>query len=210
MRSLKQAGVSHPAPSSRTNRRSRSPRSGRGCSTPATCWLPSPTARCAQPIRQPDQRTNVNGTVRPGDDQGSPAPRVVSAQRGGARQPGRRRLRPVRSARTPRDSSDNIFRISENGPLGRRFFSESRLQVRWTDSEIASADRAADDPRARRVHERRRAAVGRTARASTSRPRPIWTTSAARTRIAPASSSKADATGPTSSRTTSGPSRSPA
>ncbi|HYN10382.1 MAG TPA: carboxypeptidase regulatory-like domain-containing protein [Vicinamibacterales bacterium] len=37
------------------------------------------------------------------------------------------------------NSSDNIFRMSENGALGRRFFTESRLQVRWTNSESRSA-----------------------------------------------------------------------
>jgi hypothetical protein len=35
--------------------------------------------------------------------------------------------------------SDNQFRISENGPLGRRFFSESRLQLHWSDSSSHSA-----------------------------------------------------------------------
>ncbi len=40
------------------------------------------------------------------------------------------------------DSSTNMLRISENGPLGRRFFSESRLQVRWTDYESRSASEA--------------------------------------------------------------------
>ena len=36
-------------------------------------------------------------------------------------------------------STDNQFRMTENGPLGRRFFSESRLQVHWTDSASTSA-----------------------------------------------------------------------
>jgi hypothetical protein len=36
-------------------------------------------------------------------------------------------------------SSDNIFRMSENGALGRRFFTESRLQVRWTNAQSQSA-----------------------------------------------------------------------
>jgi hypothetical protein len=36
-------------------------------------------------------------------------------------------------------AADNVFRVSENGPLGRRFFNESRLQVRWTDSASRSA-----------------------------------------------------------------------
>ncbi len=31
------------------------------------------------------------------------------------------------------DTTDNQFRVTENGPLGRRFFSESRLQVHWAD-----------------------------------------------------------------------------
>ena len=37
------------------------------------------------------------------------------------------------------ESSANMLRFSENGPFGRRFFSESRLQIRWTDNESRSA-----------------------------------------------------------------------
>jgi hypothetical protein len=37
------------------------------------------------------------------------------------------------------DATDNLFRISENGPLGRRFFSESRVQVRWSDTGTSSS-----------------------------------------------------------------------
>jgi len=40
------------------------------------------------------------------------------------------------------DSSTNMLRISENGPIGRRLFWESRLQVRWTDYESRSASEA--------------------------------------------------------------------
>ena len=36
-------------------------------------------------------------------------------------------------------SSDNIVRVSENGAVGRRFFSESRLQIRWSENEATSA-----------------------------------------------------------------------
>jgi carboxypeptidase family protein len=36
------------------------------------------------------------------------------------------------------NTSDNFFRMSENGALGRRFFTESRLQVRWTGSDSRS------------------------------------------------------------------------
>ncbi len=39
-------------------------------------------------------------------------------------------------------SADNVFRVSENGPVGRRFFSESRLQLRWTDSVSRSTTEA--------------------------------------------------------------------
>ena len=35
--------------------------------------------------------------------------------------------------------ADNTLRLSENGPLGKRFFTESRLQVRWTDSRSTSS-----------------------------------------------------------------------
>ena len=40
-------------------------------------------------------------------------------------------------------STDNILRLSENGPVGRRLFSESRLQVRWSDISSRSAFEAA-------------------------------------------------------------------
>jgi hypothetical protein len=36
------------------------------------------------------------------------------------------------------ESRDRVLRISEDGPVGRRFFSESRLQVRWSASDATS------------------------------------------------------------------------
>jgi hypothetical protein len=36
------------------------------------------------------------------------------------------------------DSADNVFRASENGPLGRRFFTESRFQAHWFGNENRS------------------------------------------------------------------------
>ena len=36
-------------------------------------------------------------------------------------------------------SREHLLRISENGPVGRRFFWESRAQLRWTDNETQSA-----------------------------------------------------------------------
>jgi hypothetical protein len=38
-----------------------------------------------------------------------------------------------------RETTDRTLRISHNGPVGQRFFSESRLQVRWSESEATSA-----------------------------------------------------------------------
>ena len=37
------------------------------------------------------------------------------------------------------DASTNLLRLSENGPLGRRFFSESRLQLKWSKTDSQSA-----------------------------------------------------------------------
>ena len=34
--------------------------------------------------------------------------------------------------------ADNLFRLSENGPVGRRLFSESRLQIRWSEGRAQS------------------------------------------------------------------------
>lgn len=36
------------------------------------------------------------------------------------------------------DSSDGFFRVSENGPLGRRFFTESRFQAHWFGADSRS------------------------------------------------------------------------
>lgn len=36
------------------------------------------------------------------------------------------------------DMADNLLRVSENGPVGRRFFSETRFQMRWTGNENRS------------------------------------------------------------------------
>jgi hypothetical protein len=36
------------------------------------------------------------------------------------------------------ESAEHIVRLSENGPVGRRMFSESRVQIRWSDTESRS------------------------------------------------------------------------
>ncbi len=45
-----------------------------------------------------------------------------------------------------------MLRGLENGPIGRRFFSESRLQVRWIEQPARSDLRGPDDSSQRRVH----------------------------------------------------------
>ena len=77
--------------------------------------------------------------VRPGDHARSHrAPQLPALERDPT-QPGDRRLRSARARLRRRRAADNLFRVSENGPLGRRFFTESRLQVRWSGSENRSA-----------------------------------------------------------------------
>jgi Carboxypeptidase regulatory-like domain len=39
-------------------------------------------------------------------------------------------------------AATDMVRLSENGPLGRRFFTESRLQVRWSDTSFQSNEEA--------------------------------------------------------------------
>jgi hypothetical protein len=39
-------------------------------------------------------------------------------------------------------AATNMARLSENGPLGRRFFTESRLQVRWSDTSFRPNEEA--------------------------------------------------------------------
>jgi hypothetical protein len=96
-----------------------------------------PDATVAAPIQRPVDRMNVNGRF----DQALNKDHMlrVSFQRnavdlgnlgvGSYDLPGR--------AYATRNA-DNIFRMSENGALGRRFFTESRLQVRWTEAESRS------------------------------------------------------------------------
>jgi carboxypeptidase family protein len=96
-----------------------------------------PQSTVAAPIQRPVDRTNVNGRF----DQALNKDHMlrVSFQRNAAELgnlgvgsydlPGR-----AYSTR----NADNIFRLSENGALGRRFFTDSRLQVRWADAESRS------------------------------------------------------------------------
>ena len=112
--------------------------------------------------------------------------------------------RTIFGARRTTTVNDNIWRMTENGPLGRRF-SESRLQLHWLDNA------------SRRSSKRRQFACstltsGGAQRAGGRRSldfgRDDPTTSAARTRCERESSSKAGTIGPTTRATISGRSHS--
>jgi hypothetical protein len=97
-----------------------------------------PDGTVAAPIRRPTDRTNVYARF----DQGITKDHMArfSFTRTGSTSNnlgvGAYDL-PERAYGTT--STDNQFRMTENGPLGRRFFSESRLQVHWADSASSSA-----------------------------------------------------------------------
>jgi carboxypeptidase family protein len=105
-------------------------------STNLLAALPGQTV--AAPIRRPTDRTNVYARF----DQGITKDHLarVTFQRaasqtdnlgvGGYDLPGRA---------YSTTSTDNQLRFTENGPLGRRFFSESRLQLHWTGASSTSS-----------------------------------------------------------------------
>ena len=91
----------------------------------------------AEPLRQPQDRWNVSARVdhvirkdhaiRLSYDRSDAEQRNLGV--GGYDLPSRRYTS---------NSVSNQVRFSENGPIGRRFFTESRLQVRWSDSSSTS------------------------------------------------------------------------
>ena len=96
-----------------------------------------PGSQVAEAVRQPTERTFLNARF----DQGITSDHMLrfSFQRTATEN---RNLGvggfDLRERAYATESADNIFRVSENGPLGRRFFSESRLQLRWTRSAAQS------------------------------------------------------------------------
>jgi hypothetical protein len=97
-----------------------------------------PNGRIAEPVRQPTERSWLNARF----DQAISPDHVLrfSLQRTSLtnRNLGVGGFDLTERAYTS-ESNDTILRISENGPVGRRFFSESRLQLRWTSSQADSA-----------------------------------------------------------------------
>ena len=95
------------------------------------------------------------------------------------------------------------------GPLGRRFFINTRASINWSRHRHRTRSSKAPTIRVhRRVHERRRAAPRRRDVEDASTCSRTSTTCAASTRCAPASSSTAAPTTRTTRRTTSAPTRS--
>jgi hypothetical protein len=92
----------------------------------------------AEPLRQPMDRWNISGridhviakdhAIRLSFDRSDTEQRNVGV--GEYNLPSRRYTN---------NSVSNMLRFSENGPLGRRFFLDSRLQVRWSDSSSVSS-----------------------------------------------------------------------
>jgi hypothetical protein len=97
----------------------------------ANLFAALPTGTLAEPVRRPTDRTNFTGRF----DQSINKDHAM-------------RFSVQRNAFTNRNLgvggfdlsdraytqgvADSVFRASENGPLGKRFFSESRLQLHWT------------------------------------------------------------------------------
>jgi hypothetical protein len=97
-----------------------------------------PEGTIAEAVRRPANRTSING--RFDQDLGHGQMLRLSYQQGSSR------LRnqgvggfDLADRAFETASTDRIFRLSENGAIGRRFFSESRLQLRWTDGETTPA-----------------------------------------------------------------------
>ena len=65
------------------------------------------------------------------------------------------------------EDSSNTLRIQEAGPLGRRFFINTRASINWSKSSAESLFERPDDPGARRIHQRRAAAAAAGSRSKT-------------------------------------------
>jgi hypothetical protein len=96
-----------------------------------------PSGTLAQPVRQPSTNYNVNGRF----DQAINKDHALrfSFQRSASD----RRNQGIGGYDLPErayssDSTDSLLRLSENGPVGRRFFSESRVQLHWSGNENRS------------------------------------------------------------------------
>lgn len=99
--------------------------------------LPDGTRR-QEALKQPQDRLVVNGRIDHALTKGHLLRVSVDRTQSDSRNLGVGEFDlPDRAFST--DSSTTLLRISENGPVGRRFFSESRLQILWSSSESHAA-----------------------------------------------------------------------
>lgn len=89
-------------------------------------------------IRQPRDSFNISGRVDHAITKDHMARLSVDVDAAESRNLGVGGYNLLGSAYSSRASNATV-RLSENGPLGRRMFWESRLQLRWTDTQNASA-----------------------------------------------------------------------
>jgi Carboxypeptidase regulatory-like domain len=96
-----------------------------------------PGSTVAEPVRRPSTNLAINGVI----NQALPAGHMLRVSFGRTATTNRNLgvggfNLPDRAYAT--DGRDGQFRLSENGPIGRRFFLDSKLQVHWTSSTTAS------------------------------------------------------------------------
>ena len=131
-----------------------------------------------------DRAHEPHRAVRSGDHEGPHAARsAITRTASRARQPRRRRLRPAGARVQRRHVRQHVPRVGERRRSAGDSSASRGCRCAGPTPRSQSIVEAPTRARARRVHERRRAAGGRPRRASTSRPRRISTTSAARTRM---------------------------
>jgi hypothetical protein len=92
----------------------------------------------AQPIRRPTDRTNINGRFDQAFGDGHLLKFSYQRSANQIRNVGVGSFDLLERAYQT-TTSDNVFRVSENGAVGRRGFSESRLQLRWSETRSESA-----------------------------------------------------------------------
>lgn len=98
--------------------------------------LPGGATR-AEALRQPQSRTNVNARLDHALNRDHALKVVFDRTGAELRDLGIGDYNLPEHAYTS-DTATNMLRLSENGALGRRFFTESRVQLRWSDSESRS------------------------------------------------------------------------
>ncbi len=91
----------------------------------------------AQAIRRPTDRTNINGRFDQAFGDGHLLKFSYQRSANQIRNQGVGSFDLAERAYQT-TFSENVFRLSENGAVGRRGFSESRLQLRWSETEAAS------------------------------------------------------------------------